>query len=212
MATTTAARKSEPSKSDVAADASARSPKNVSPVVSPPSGVTQRVQPEGFGSPADASRVRLCRACRHPQRGAIDLALANGSALRQVASAYGLSRSGLHRHQTDCLPAKIARANADRVERVEASDLFEKMAALNDKSEALLEAAIESKAKVADQARIIREVRENLALMGRFLGAFAGENAKVVDNRTQIVALREMSVDELRLLTAALRSRSSDAD
>ena len=46
-----------------------------------------------------AKQHRACRACKHEKRNEIDRALVSGEAPRQVASRYGLSATGLQRHQ-----------------------------------------------------------------------------------------------------------------
>lgn len=178
--------------------------------VAPP----RQARPRG-GAPAAAQAVvgapaaskKLCRVCRSPQVVAIDAALAKGGSERAVAQAFGVSKSAMHRHKASCLSSKLALAAAERSERVSAASLLDAMIDLQKTTQEQLEHAIAGKTKPADVARLIREARENVALMGRFLGAFAGERA-TVDNRVQVVALREMSVDELRALTAALRAKA----
>ena len=44
--------------------------------------------------------MRRCTACVHPERAAIDDALADGVSLRTVAGRYGLSAGAVHRHLT----------------------------------------------------------------------------------------------------------------
>ena len=44
--------------------------------------------------------MRRCTACVHPDRAAIDNALADGVSLRTVAGRHGLSASAVHRHQS----------------------------------------------------------------------------------------------------------------
>lgn len=96
-----------------------------------------------------------------------------------------------------------------RAERIEASDLLDEMRELANKTDAILGAAIEAKAKPADLARVIREVRENIRMIGQLTGVLGGKGDTTVnDNRTQIIALRDMSSDELRafMATAAIAS------
>lgn len=109
-----------------------------------------------------------------------------------------------------CMSARIATVNAQRKEMIEVGDLLAKMEHLTTLTEKQLDDAIEAKTKPADVARLIREARENVGMLGRFLGAFHGENATtLVDNRVQVMALKEMSLDDLKALTTALRSRAA---
>lgn len=52
-----------------------------------------------------------CTVCMHPDRTTIDATLAQSSAsLRDIAGQFGLSRSALHRHQAEHLPARLVKA------------------------------------------------------------------------------------------------------
>lgn len=53
---------------------------------------------------------RLCHACTHPDRAAIDAALGSGTPLRAVAERFGLSRSGAHLHLRNHLHPMLAAA------------------------------------------------------------------------------------------------------
>lgn len=44
--------------------------------------------------------MRLCTACVHPDRAAIDADLLSGLSLRTIAGRYGLSAGAVHRHRT----------------------------------------------------------------------------------------------------------------
>src|ERR1700741_3140811 len=46
-----------------------------------------------------AKQHKACKACQHERKMEIDRALLSGEAARQVASRYGLSATGLQRHQ-----------------------------------------------------------------------------------------------------------------
>lgn len=166
-------------------------------------------EPVTSGAPAAGaiSSPVLCRVCRSSKRHLVDAAIAHGVSVRAVGEAQGFSKSAVARHGATCLPAKIARANVDRVDRLNTSGLLEAMVRLQRTTQDQLDAAIFAKDKPVNVAKLIREVRENVQVMGRFLGAFAGEGAKTVDNRVQIVALQNMTVEDLRALTTTLRSK-----
>lgn len=130
--------------------------------------------------------------------------------MRQVGAAYGLSKSSIDRHRKTCMPPKIARAAALREDELSTSTLLDEMLKLQKTTQLLLDESIAMR-DTAAASKLVREVRENVALMGRFLGAFAGENAKNVDNSVKILALQSLSVDDLRGLAANLRSGLSHA-
>jgi AraC-like DNA-binding protein len=47
---------------------------------------------------------RLCEACQHPDREQVDLALlTHGASYETIAAHFGLSYSGVRRHQRTCL-------------------------------------------------------------------------------------------------------------
>ena len=72
---------------------------------------------------------RHCSVCAHAERAAIDLALVEGDALRDVARRFGLSKDAAARHKADHLPATLTdAANAD--EAVRGETLLEKVRAL----------------------------------------------------------------------------------
>ena len=54
--------------------------------------------------------MRACLTCHHLKRPEIDRRLAAGEPLARVAPDYGLTRSSLYRHRTNCL--KLASSNA----------------------------------------------------------------------------------------------------
>jgi hypothetical protein len=152
----------------------------------------------------------VCRTCRHPQRAAIDVALATGGSTRKVGAQFGVHFQAVARHAARCIPEKIAKANAERSERLDANQLLDSMLTLQKSTDALLASALAEKIKHVDVARVVRECRENGRLLGRLIGAFPREGtprSTTIDARTQIVALEKMSTDELRALTQALAPR-----
>jgi hypothetical protein len=56
---------------------------------------------------------RTCRACQHPERAALDAALARGESNRAVAGRFSLTRSGVGRHRAHIGEA-ISAARAER--------------------------------------------------------------------------------------------------
>lgn len=64
-----------------------------------------------------------CKACNHPDRAALDTALAEGtSSFRTIADRFGLSGTGLKRHKAEHLPAHLARATAAAEKRLHVAE------------------------------------------------------------------------------------------
>jgi len=59
-----------------------------------------------------------CTVCRHPERQAIDFAMANGGVNFNLAEQYKLGRESVNRHRKNCLMTNLARANANKARRV----------------------------------------------------------------------------------------------
>src|SRR5438874_9186063 len=53
---------------------------------------------------------RPCTICNHPQRGAIDLALATGDPVRNIAERFDTTHTALLRHRANHLAGRLARA------------------------------------------------------------------------------------------------------
>jgi hypothetical protein len=52
----------------------------------------------------------ICQVCQGPHRTAVDDALMTGASVREIASRFVLSKSGVGRHRTACLQPKLAAA------------------------------------------------------------------------------------------------------
>ena len=83
---------------------------------------------------------RTCTVCRHPERGAIDCALAALTPLRVIAGRYGLTRSAVGRHFDDHLPAQVRAAQAAQAEG-QALDVLQQLKAINAAALAVLKDA-----------------------------------------------------------------------
>jgi hypothetical protein len=53
----------------------------------------------------------ICRICQSPHIAAVDQALMAGASVRDIASRFSLSKSGVGRHRVACLQPKISAAN-----------------------------------------------------------------------------------------------------
>lgn len=54
--------------------------------------------------------MKVCQVCQGQHRTAVDDALMAGVSVREIASHFGLSKSGVGRHRTGCLQPKLAAA------------------------------------------------------------------------------------------------------
>ena len=109
---------------------------------------------------------RTCVACSHPERAAIDNALAAGQPFRDIAGRFSLSRSGLHRHK-DHVAQAIVKAGERREERL-GDNLLDEMRRVQRKAWELL-AKTESEGDHRGAIVALREVRECLETLGAML-------------------------------------------
>jgi hypothetical protein len=58
---------------------------------------------------------RVCTACGHDERDALNRAVVRGAPLRRIAESHGLSESALRRHAASCVPKSLASAENARV-------------------------------------------------------------------------------------------------
>jgi len=154
---------------------------------------------------------RRCTVCDHADRTAIDLALAADSgSLREIAGRWGLAQSSVQRHREAHLSPSLVTAQAAH-EAAHGASILEQLHSLQARTLVQLERAERERAKPVDVAKIIRECRENLSTIGRLLGQFPKEGT-TIDNRTQILALGDLTTDELRALAALGPARKNGSD
>jgi hypothetical protein len=145
---------------------------------------------------------RQCTVCTHGSRQIIDLALASNSGpIRTLTARFGLSKTSLLRHKSTHIRSAVTRA-VDRREDLRAEHLLEQLRDLHQRTLVQLDRAEREKAKPAEVARVVKECRENLATMGKLLGAFPTGPGTLIDNRTQILNLEGLTIDELRSLAS----------
>lgn len=139
---------------------------------------------------------RVCAVCDHPEREAIDRALARGESVSRCAALFRVSPDSLERHKTNHLPQAVVKAQAAR-EIAQGNDLLKEVRALRSKAVALLLKA-EEKGDLRTALSGIREARGCLELLARLLGE--------LDERPQVVVLTSPEWLDLRgrLLQALL--------
>jgi hypothetical protein len=111
---------------------------------------------------------RACTICTHPEREAINTALASGALYREVAQRFAASPDAVYRHKADHLPKVLVKAEAAK-ETALADDLLEQVKQLRNKSIAIL-----MKAEAAGDLRTalmgIREARGCIELLAEMEG------------------------------------------
>jgi hypothetical protein len=111
---------------------------------------------------------RSCTICGHPDRGAIDQALVEGTPNRRIASHHGVTERAVRNHKANHLPASLARAQ-EAEEVAQADDLLRQMQDLQKRTLTILESAEETK-QHRTALSAIREARSNLELLAKLLG------------------------------------------
>lgn len=110
-----------------------------------------------------------CTVCAHPERRAIDKALAIGQeTVRDIAGRTGLSRMALWRHKDDHLPARLAKAQEATDVRA-ALDVVQQLKAIN-------AASLEVLAQAREQKRgglvlfAVDRIQKQIELQAKLLG------------------------------------------
>lgn len=126
---------------------------------------------------------RTCTICRHEQREAIDQALVDGEAFRNIAKRFDSSWQAIRRHK-EHLSQRIVKA-AERREDRHADSLIDQVDALAARTRALLDEVFPEqrqngqKVNPRDVAAAVREVRETLRLTAQLTGQLKGDGATV---------------------------------
>ena len=154
---------------------------------------------------------RACSVCTNPAREAVDRDLVGSRPLVDVAAEYGFAPSSLRRHRDRHLAPKLADAFARRGE-IDADKLAAWVLGLNDR--VLVALAKTEQARDWQAFRgLVREARENVALLGRLAGVLDAPSAALsIDARRQVAILGSLSEDELRALAASAMEGSDEAD
>lgn len=108
---------------------------------------------------------RLCTVCGHPQRPAIDRALATGEASnRRIAAQYGVSEQAVRRHRDDHIADALAKA--EQADTIAADDLLSQVVMMQAKTLRILESA-EAAGTMNVALGAIREARGNIELLAK---------------------------------------------
>ena len=117
---------------------------------------------------------RTCTVCVHDRRSQIERDLLEGSAVRVVATKYGLSSSSVDRHAQSHIAERVSHASEARA-RFNADSLVDRLESLRDQTEAVLDAANKALAKwdpasASVALRAIQRLEKQVELVARVVG------------------------------------------
>lgn len=153
-----------------------------------------------------------CTVCDHPERQAIDAALA-ASSERSIAKQWSLSPAAIHRHKVRHVQATVARAIARR-EDLGAEALLEKLRGYVEAAEDGIELA-KANGDLTGLARCIKEAHAVVLSLGKTIGLWSDPKAAtIIDNRRQSINIANLTTDELRNLAklGAVKPDAIEAD
>lgn len=139
----------------------------------------------------------VCTVCRHPERDAIDAALVNAvGTFRDIAGRFGVSKTAVHRHGADHLPAHLAKA-AEAADYAASDSLLDRLRGLNRETADVLKAA-KSAANHDLRLKAIARAEKQLELEARLLGELQeGATINVVLS-PEWAMVRALLLDSLR--------------
>lgn len=111
---------------------------------------------------------RVCTACAHPERDAIDAALVRGEeSKRRIAARFSVSETAIRRH-VEHVPSRLSRA-AERQEIASIDSLLERLRSLNAEVASILREA-KAKGQLDIALKAIARAEKQIELEGRLLG------------------------------------------
>ncbi len=109
---------------------------------------------------------RACTICAHPERHAIDQALAESTPNRRIAAQYvGVTENALRRHKAKHLPVVVAKA-VEAADIMRAGSLLDQLRALQTRAIGILDQA-ERSSELPAAIASIREVRSIIELLAK---------------------------------------------
>jgi hypothetical protein len=150
-----------------------------------------------------------CTVCDHPERKAIEVALAVKS-VRDIAGLFALSKSAVHGHKVKHVQATVARVVAHR-EMLGAEALVKKLVGYLEEAEQGIEIAKNAK-DLQGLARCIKEARETVVYIGKTVGLWSEKPSTIIDARRQTLNIAALSTDELRNLAQLAAGRTEEIE
>ena len=152
---------------------------------------------------------QTCSVCIHPQRAEIEKALVAGEPLREIAGrcpgSRPVSRSALHRHKQEHLPAHLAKAHEE--ESIgQAIDVVRQLKAINAACLEILQSSRADK-KHAISLKAVDRIHRQIELQAKLLGELQEQGPQV----SVLVApeWRELRVTVLQALQPYPEARSA---
>lgn len=142
---------------------------------------------------------RACTVCSHKSHEAIDEALVGGTTFSEITARYGVSKDSLSRHKKAHLSPSLAKVYAERIATRQTESLLDRVEALADKAETILDAAT-ADGKPSISIAAIRELRGTLELLGKITGELK-DGPSVVFNLVASPEWRSVQSAILRALT-----------
>ncbi len=142
---------------------------------------------------------RPCTVCASPRHEKIDVEVAGGEPLAQVAKRHRVSVDAIKRHRTNHLSPALVAVSLEHVREESARSAYDatvnRLETLIDRLEDLLAVAEDRKSLVGG-ANIAREIRSSLELVARLRGE--------LNDRPQNVTVNVLSTGEFASITARL--------
>jgi hypothetical protein len=117
-----------------------------------------------------------CKVCSHSDRDKIDQILISGTEYRKISETFSVSISSLFRHKSSHLPDTLVKAREAR-EIIKADSLIAEVKSLREKTLNILQ-RFEDSGDLRGAIVAVRELRENVELLGKLLGEFNGDSPR----------------------------------
>ena len=156
---------------------------------------------------------QTCSVCIHPQRAEIEKALVAGEPLREIAGrcpgSRPVSRSALHRHKQEHLPAHLAKAHEE--ESIgQAIDVVRQLKAINVACLEILQSSRADK-KHAISLKAVDRIHRQIELQAKLLGELQDGGGPTV-NVLVAPEWHELRVTVLQALTPYPEARAAVAE
>lgn len=148
--------------------------------------------------------ANTCKVCKSRKRKAIDLALVNGAALRDIAGRFGISKSALERHKADHIPAALAKAKRVH-DSAHAENLLDRLEELIDEAHRLKDKA-ETWGDFGTAIRGVGELVRIIDLLGEMQGKLNRNPQINVTLSTEWAGLRAKILEALTPFPDARRA------
>ena len=147
---------------------------------------------------------RQCTICIHPERGAVELAVATGESYRSVADRYeGVSKQALARHIKNGHLTSVVLGPTFQPEILEGSDILAEMSRLRENARVIgVKADLEGNLTVALQA--IREQSRIIELLVKLAALLKDSGKDNIVNEPEWWTLRGIIVEALKPYPDAL--------